>query len=257
MSLELKEFTLDELAQYDGAQGRPVYLLHRGKVYDVSDSPLWAGGEHMGSHRAGGDLTAEIASAPHGLEVFERYPQVGVLKMTEEPEAAAEAEAGAEAATPVPGAREFWERVLHKAPLLRRHPHPMVVHFPIVFLLSTTFFTVLYLLTGRKSFEVTAWHCLAGGVLFLPVAMGTGLVTWWLNYLARPLRPVVIKLILSPLLLAVAAGALAWRLLVPDILADLGQWTAMVYLALVCALAPLVSVVGWYGACLTFPLHEE
>jgi len=253
---ELKEFSLEELAQYDGAAGKPVYLLHRGKVYDVSDSPLWAGGEHMGLHRAGGDLTAEIASAPHGLEVFQRYPQVGVLK-TAEPEATAAGAAPGEPGPPPPGAREFWERVLKKAPLLRRHPHPMVVHFPIVFLLSATVFTVMYLLTGIKSFEVTGFHCLVGGVLFLPAAMATGLFTWWLNYLAQPLKPVVIKLILSPLLLALAAGSLVWRLLVPEILADLGRWPAMVYLALVCALTPLVSAVGWYGACLTFPLDEE
>jgi len=243
-----KEFTLAELAENNGADGKPVYLAYQGRVFDVSGSPLWEGGEHMDQHRAGGDLTSEFRDAPHGEEVFERYPQVGVLR-----KAAEATTAGGEPSK----AREFWERVLQKAPLLRRHPHPMVVHFPIVFMLSATFFTVLYLLTGVRSLEVTAFHCLGGGVLFTPVAMVTGLFTWWLNYQARPLRPVIIKLILTPILLAVGAGAFAWRFWDPEILGRLGHWTGMVYLVLICAQAPLVSLIGWYGAAMTFPLHEE
>ena len=34
----------------------------------------------MAGHFAGADLTGEFADAPHGEEVFERYPQVGVLQ---------------------------------------------------------------------------------------------------------------------------------------------------------------------------------
>jgi uncharacterized membrane protein len=154
-------------------------------------------------------------------------------------------------------AREFWERVFRRVPLLRRHPHPMVVHFPIVFFISATCCTVLYLLTGVQSLEVTGFHCLAGGVLFTPVAIVTGLFTWWVNYQARPLRAVTVKIILSPILLAVGTGAFVWRWLQPEVLAGPGHWPGMVYLALICSLAPLVSVVGWYGGTLTFPRPEE
>jgi predicted heme/steroid binding protein/uncharacterized membrane protein len=248
----LKEFSLEELAGCNGAAGKPIYLAYQGKVYDVSGSALWANGRHMGSHQAGGDLTEELPDAPHGEEVLARYPQVGVLKPQEEPRAAAgEPEAGAASA------REFWEGVFRRAPLLRRHPHPMVVHFPLVFFISTTIFTLLHLLTGVKSLEVTGFHCLGGGVLFAPAAIVTGLFTWWVNYQARPLRPVIIKIILSPILLAVGAGAFAWRWLQPGILAEPGHWPGIVYLALICSLTPLVSIVGWYGGTLTFPLHEE
>jgi predicted heme/steroid binding protein/uncharacterized membrane protein len=247
-----KGLTPAELAAQNGAAGNPAYIAHGGKVYDVSLSPLWEGGRHMGRHRAGGDLSAEFTEAPHGEEVFERYPQVGVLAA---PEAAGAPAGEAEAASS--GAREFTLRVLRRAPLLRRHPHPMVVHFPIVFMLSATFFTLLYLLTGVQSLEVTGWHCLAGGVLFTPVAIATGLFTWWLNYLARPMRPVTIKLILSPLLLAVGAGAWVLRWLDPEILARPGQGTGPVYLVLICALAPLVSIIGWCGATITFPWRDQ
>ena len=170
-----REFTPAELAAGSGADGAPVLIAFRGKVYDVSGSGLWEGGDHMDRHHAGHDLTGEFPDAPHGEEVFERYPQVGVL-----------AGRGPELPKPrrqsPPAAREFWRRVVHRVPLLRRHPHPMVVHFPIVFMIAAPVFTLLSLVTGVKSFEVTGFHCLGGGLLFTPVAMVTGWFTWWLNY---------------------------------------------------------------------------
>ncbi len=247
-----KEFAREEVAAGNGAAGQPVYLVYRGKVYDVSGSALWEGGQHMGSHQAGRDLTLEFSEAPHGEEVLERYPCVGVLKASE-----AQAEAAREPGTKPSGAREFWERVFRRVPLLRRHPHPMVVHFPIVFFISATGFTLLYLLSGLKSFEVSGFHCLGGAVLFTPVAIATGLFTWWINYQARWSKPVIVKLILSPLLFLAGAGAFLWRWLQPEILTDLGQWPGLVYLTLICSLALMVSVVGWYGGTLTFPLREE
>jgi len=247
---DLKEFTSEELAEFNGAAGKPVYIAYHGRVYDVSNSGLWVGGEHMVGHFAGADLTLEFADAPHGEEVFERYPQVGVLQVNPQALKPAPEE--------IPPAAKpgILVRLLKHFPLLKRHPHPMVVHFPLVFFISAPVFTILYLFTGVESFETTGFHCLAGGVLFTPVALITGLFTWGLNYEWRPLRPVVIKLILTPLLLAMGTGAFIWRFLDPPILAQLPHWTDKVYLGLICALAPLVSLIGWYGATLTFPLRE-
>src|SRR5512135_2384199 len=70
-----RKFTPQDLAANNGSAGRPVYIAFQGKVYDVSGSDLWEGGQHMGAHAAGADLTGEFADAPHGEEVFERYPQ--------------------------------------------------------------------------------------------------------------------------------------------------------------------------------------
>jgi predicted heme/steroid binding protein/uncharacterized membrane protein len=243
-----REFTPAELAAGSGADGAPVYIAFRGKVYDVSGSGLWADGDHMGQHRAGHDLTDEFPDAPHGEEVFARYPQVGVLQ----PEAAAPT-----AAATTPAAREFWQRVVKKVPLLRRHPHPMVVHFPIVFMIAAPVFTLLALITGVKSFEVTGFHCLGGGVLFTPVAIVTGWFTWWLNYECRWLKPVVIKLIASPVLLLVGTGAFVWRYQNPEILARWGDASSLVYLGLLCSLIPLVGLIGALGAELTFPVKHD
>jgi predicted heme/steroid binding protein len=74
-----RKFTIEELKQFDGRDGRPAYVTLKGKVYDVTDSLPWAGGDHQGQHEAGKDMTSEIQFAPHGEEVLERVKQVGVL----------------------------------------------------------------------------------------------------------------------------------------------------------------------------------
>ncbi len=72
--------TKDELATFDGKDGRKAYVAVNGKVYDFTESPLWAAGDHQGLHAAGCDLTEELKSAPHVRAVIERYPVVGNLE---------------------------------------------------------------------------------------------------------------------------------------------------------------------------------
>jgi predicted heme/steroid binding protein len=74
-----RAFTLEDLKQYDGRQGKPAYIAYKGKVYDVTDSPLWLDGDHQGLHEAGKDLTAEMSEAPHGEETLANMKIVGVL----------------------------------------------------------------------------------------------------------------------------------------------------------------------------------
>jgi predicted heme/steroid binding protein len=76
----MQEFDRQTLAGFNGSDGKPVYVAHEGKVYDVSRSKLWAGGAHMKRHGAGEDLTEDIEDAPHDVDVLKRFPQVGILK---------------------------------------------------------------------------------------------------------------------------------------------------------------------------------
>ena len=237
----MKEFDTEELAKFNGENGSPIYIAHQGKVYDVSDSKRWKAGMHMKRHHAGADLSTDIKAAPHGPEVLERFPQVGVLKQEKESE------------VNMPAALSW---LLAHYPLLRRHPHPMTVHFPIVFMFSATVFNVLYLITGVKSFELTALHSLGAGILFSIVTILTGLYTWWLNYLSRPVKAVLIKKRLSPVMLILAIIAFIWRLSVPDVLDNLSG-VGFVYLLLVLSFLPIVTVIGWFGAQLTFPIEKE
>ena len=237
----MKEIDPKNLGQFNGENGKPVYIVHLDRVFDVSGSKLWKNGLHMRRHHAGADLTTEIKAAPHGLEVLERYPQVAVLKKDELTE------------RKIP---EILSRLLKRFPMLRRHPHPMTIHFPIVFMFATTVFTLLYLVTGIPSFESTALNCLGGGLLFTPLAIGTGYYTWWLNYLARPLRPVNIKKRLVVILLGIEIVAFIWRIAVPDILVSF-RAAGGIYLFLILSLLPLVTVIGWFGARMTFPIERE
>src|SRR5512139_1827784 len=107
----MREFNLEELAQYNGENGRPVYVAHAGKVYDVSGSKMWKTGTHMKRHRSGQDLTTDIQAAPHPPDVLDRFAQIGALKM--------EGEAADQRIPPVLAA------LLKTFPFLRRHPHPM------------------------------------------------------------------------------------------------------------------------------------
>jgi len=237
----MREFDTEELSGFNGQDGKPVYVVHQGKVYDVTSSRMWKGGIHMRRHYAGKDLTTDFQAAPHGQEVFERVPQVGVIRRS---------------ATPERKMPEALSSLLSQYPMLKRHPHPMTVHFPIVFMLSATFFNLLYLLTGVRSFETTGLHCMLAGLAMLPVVIITGLFTWWYNYMAKPIRPVRVKLVVSIALFVVTLMAATWRLGQPDIL-EVFRVQSAVYFILVMSFTPLVIVVGWFGAQMTFPFERE
>ena len=76
---ELEELSLEELADYDGRGGHRAYVAYKGKVYDVTESPMWTDGDHLGEHQAGQDLTAELDAAPHGTETLAGVKLVGTL----------------------------------------------------------------------------------------------------------------------------------------------------------------------------------
>lgn len=74
-----KEFTLEELANYDGSSGKPAYVAVNGVVYDMSGVASWGGGTHFGLY-AGKDLTSQFENC-HGMaDILNKLPKVGILK---------------------------------------------------------------------------------------------------------------------------------------------------------------------------------
>lgn len=242
MPEELKTFTLDELAKYDGKDGRPAYVAHGGKVYDLSGSKLWKDGRHMKRHDAGLDLSVDLEQAPHGEDRLARYPLVGVVHES----CAVERKDGHDHELP-------W--LLRKNPFLRRHPHPMTVHFPIAFATGAALFLAMHMLFGGALPENAVHAMNIAGALFTPVAILTGLATWKYNYASSPIPPIRTKLFLSPALFAQFLVCTAWYLADPAVLSG-GGTGADLFRGLVFSMVPVMGVVGWFGASLTFPAHK-
>lgn len=76
---QTRRFTVEELAYYDGSEGKPAYVAVNGTVYDMSNIIQWAGGTHFGLF-AGKNLTEEFRSC-HIVpaEVLSKLTKVGTL----------------------------------------------------------------------------------------------------------------------------------------------------------------------------------
>ncbi len=202
----------------------------------MTKSPLWSKGLHMNRHPSGKDLTGEISAAPHGTEVLERYPQAGVLK-----------KGAPEELKHLPS---MLQDFLQKFPMARRHPHPMIVHYPLAFLMASSLFILLYLIFKNASFEITSFYLLILGTIASPFAMATGLLTWWINYRLKLTLFVKRKIQFSILLLILEVVLISWRSFQSQIFNPL-------YFILVILLTPIVSILGYYGGQMTFPVEKD
>lgn len=231
-----KEVSQEQLRSNDGKEGRKAWVAIDGIVYDLSESRLWRGGQHMKRHQAGCDLTDEISASPHGPAVMERevVKRVGRLKLVEKD-------------MMIP---PFLESLLERFPILRRHPHPAMVHFPIAYAVGCFMLLILEAMVPRaRSLEGVAFAMLVLTSLFTPPAILTGLFTWWINYGAKPMRPVKIKLVLAVILALAEIVCLALRIRGP--MEDGTQY--VVYFSGVLVLSLCVAGLGWFGGQLTFP----
>lgn len=73
-----KIFTIEELAAFNGKEGKSAYMAIDGIVYDVTNVKAWKKGVHHGI-KAGTDGSKKIQSSPHGKKVLTKLPVVGKL----------------------------------------------------------------------------------------------------------------------------------------------------------------------------------
>ncbi len=73
-----RDLTLQELAKFNGKDGKPAYVAVNGTVYDVTNNAAWAAASHFGL-TAGKDLTSEFASCHAGQNILNKLKVVGKL----------------------------------------------------------------------------------------------------------------------------------------------------------------------------------
>ena len=73
--------SLEELAVFNGKDGKPAYVAVDGVIYDVTALAPWKNGDHNG-FEAGNDLTREIKEvSPHGVVKLENAVNIGRLRV--------------------------------------------------------------------------------------------------------------------------------------------------------------------------------
>jgi predicted heme/steroid binding protein/uncharacterized membrane protein len=224
-----RTFTTDELAQYDGKEGRPAYVAVGGIVYDASQSKLWRNGTHVRVHQAGADLSTALQLAPHPADRMERLPKVGVLN--------APAAAPAATSSEVPWYAAF---------LYRMHSHPASVHFPIALCAVASVLQLAALVLHCRTCETVASWNLVLGLASSPLPILSGLVDWRFQFDGRATPLFVWKIGLSAVFVVVGAAALAIRFFG-------GEGMGFLYDLLVLSFAPLVLALGFIGGRITFP----
>lgn len=228
----------EDLSQGNGQDQNPTYVSVNGKVYDVSQSKKWINGTHMKRHSAGRDLTMDLSAAPHGPEVLDRFPLIGLCEAGEK--------------ISYSGIRARIEGFLDKYPFFRRHPHPALVHFPVALFLVAAIFEVIAIATGHEKTEWAALLCALVGLISMPPVIATGYFTWWINYDCGKSSIIRAKRILGWITLLIALFAMALRYYAANPL-DTNDPIVIAYVACLLILAVLSSVVGFLGGKLSFP----
>jgi predicted heme/steroid binding protein/uncharacterized membrane protein len=232
-----------DLAKHNGKEGQSAYVAVNGKIFDVTSSRLWKNGKHMNRHEAGQDLTTPLAAAPHGPEVLDKFAQIGNLKV-----------APTVTQIPLPG---WLVNFLEANPFFMRHPHPMIVHFPMVFYFIIPLFLLwYYLVQPLAALLDTIFYLHILGTLVLPGAMATGWLSWQVNYFGKPIQYISRKIGSSVLLLVLDLIVLVALLLNRHLLvAPVGfQWSIPILILLY---LPIVSFIGQQGGMLVYPVHKK
>jgi len=224
--------TLQELKRYDGQNGQKAYIAYKGKVYDVTSSPLWKNGIHQNMHKAGQDLTEVLKNAPHGEEVFSRFTVVDTLDSMKE------------------------EKFDWVAWYRKYHPHPMLVHFPIALHLFATGADMIFLFHPTNSLATAVFYTFFIATVTGGLAMVPGILSWKINYNLAMTPVFIIKLLVSMLTLLLGIIAIFVYLENPDMVYGT-SYESILYHGIVLLTGMTVIILGYYGGKITWPDKES
>lgn len=237
------EIDRETLLKHDGKEGRPAYVAVEGKIYEVTGNRLWKNGMHMNRHQAGTDLTEAIAASPHGKDILIKIQEKGTLAK--------------EIADRPPFLPEWLMQFMEAYPFFKRHPHPMVVHFPMaVFIIAPLFLAWYYLISPLQGLLDAIFYLYLLGTLSLPVAIVTGLLAWLVNYSGKANPLIIRKTIFSFLLLITDLIIMAALIVKPAILQN-PAGPDLIVPVLIFFCLPLASIIGEHGGKLVFPVLKN
>ncbi len=216
-----KQFTIAELSQFDGKEGRSAYIAYNGKVYDATRSQPWAEGKHMGVHVAGTDLTDVLAKAPHGEDKLASLPILGTLVKEE----------------------TLGQQLLRRIDNL--HPHATLVHLSIAYALVAPFAFLGWIINGEAIFDQITIYLLVLGLITVPLSFLTGVTSWILRYETKAARTFNLKIGFGILLFFTILGTFLWRITGPDtVLSQPGSYFFLASLFFQLAMAVTSDWVG-------------
>jgi predicted heme/steroid binding protein/uncharacterized membrane protein len=228
----MQQFSEEELREYNGRDGMPAYIAYKGQVYDVTLSEFWKEGSHFKKHFAGGDLSAEMANAPHSDEVFANYPCVGQF------------------ITPCPITPET-KKERYRLWYAKYHPHPAAVHFPIALHYFSAFADILFLANPSREYDVAVFLSFLIATVMGFLALLTGIFSWWINYDFSTSKPFVIKLIGALFTLIIGLIPLVQKLQNPDVAFSTGA-DGITYHGVIFITVISITIVGYYGGKITW-----
>lgn len=226
----MKNYSPQELLEFDGKNGRRAFIAFNGKVYDVTDSPKWRNGVHFKAHPAGIDLSNAIQTSPHGSEVFVDLPIVGDFDAEEN----------------VSTLKRFFVRTAN------RHVHSICSHFSVSsFALAPVILIISIIFPHWKHLESLSSQLLLIGFLSLPFSISTGIIDWWVKYSFDLTGLIKKKLLFSLFLFLVSTIIVSWRFFNPHILfvdsSFLALYLCLNFFAFFCN-----AILGKVGGELTF-----
>jgi uncharacterized membrane protein len=131
------------------------------------------------------------------------------------------------------------------------HPHPMLIHFPIGSLFLGAVLQFFFLVTNDSSLENAAFYAFIFGTLFELPAIGSGILSWWLNYNSALTSIFKKKLLFSIILISTSCFIVVTRFFIADFSFQTNI-LSLIYNILIICNVPILAILGYYGGKITW-----